>query len=345
MRTHSFRTVIAPLTQLWTGFQRQRRLRLLAYGLLVVTGCGLGVGSLQARGLGALVSFDSPRISPGTSMVSIVPDALTTPIDTITLCHHPAGNPANAHTITIGYAAISTHEGHGDTLGPCVQALSTSVMTLTETLALTVTPTSTMTATATATLVSSATPTTTQTLTPTMTPPTTQISVPTIAHVDDDSGKVTICHRPPGNPANAHTITVGYSALAAHEDHADILGPCLAIIATSTYTPTLAPTQTLTVTVTQTFTATSTPLPTATSAVAETKATICHRPPGNPANAHTITIGAPAVPAHLGHGDSLGPCAQNQEKAKQNNKQNNDNGGGNRERGNKGGNGKGKKKK
>src|SRR5258707_7510681 len=38
------------------------------------------------------------------------------------------------------------------------------------------------------------------------------------------------------------------------------------------------------------------------------KETICHFPPGNPANAHTIRVGAPAVPAHLAHGDHLGPC-------------------------------------
>lgn len=31
--------------------------------------------------------------------------------------------------------------------------------------------------------------------------------------------------------------------------------------------------------------------------------TICHIPPGNPGNAHTITIGRPALRAHLAHGD------------------------------------------
>jgi hypothetical protein len=36
--------------------------------------------------------------------------------------------------------------------------------------------------------------------------------------------------------------------------------------------------------------------------------TLCHIPPGNPANAHTITVGAPAVKAHLRHGDTLGAC-------------------------------------
>ncbi len=35
---------------------------------------------------------------------------------------------------------------------------------------------------------------------------------------------------------------------------------------------------------------------------------ICHVPPGNPGNAHLITVGAPAVPAHVRlHGDAV--CA------------------------------------
>jgi hypothetical protein len=39
------------------------------------------------------------------------------------------------------------------------------------------------------------------------------------------------------------------------------------------------------------------------------KTTICHIPPGNPANAHTLCIGNAAVPAHLkNHGDYLGVC-------------------------------------
>lgn len=39
------------------------------------------------------------------------------------------------------------------------------------------------------------------------------------------------------------------------------------------------------------------------------KTTVCHIPPGNPANAHTICVGNAAVPAHLDHGDFLGTCA------------------------------------
>jgi hypothetical protein len=38
------------------------------------------------------------------------------------------------------------------------------------------------------------------------------------------------------------------------------------------------------------------------------KTTVCHIPPGNPANEHTICVGNPAVPAHLAHGDHLGSC-------------------------------------
>jgi hypothetical protein len=40
------------------------------------------------------------------------------------------------------------------------------------------------------------------------------------------------------------------------------------------------------------------------------KVTICHVPPGNPENAHTITVGSPAVPAHMAHGDSEGACTE-----------------------------------
>ena len=40
------------------------------------------------------------------------------------------------------------------------------------------------------------------------------------------------------------------------------------------------------------------------------KTTICHFPPGNPSNAHTLCVGNSAVPAHVQHHhDTLGECA------------------------------------
>ncbi|NNF03709.1 MAG: hypothetical protein HKN17_04505, partial [Rhodothermales bacterium] len=38
------------------------------------------------------------------------------------------------------------------------------------------------------------------------------------------------------------------------------------------------------------------------------KVTMCHKPPGNPGNMHTIIIGMPARATHLGHGDAEGEC-------------------------------------
>jgi hypothetical protein len=39
------------------------------------------------------------------------------------------------------------------------------------------------------------------------------------------------------------------------------------------------------------------------------KVLVCHIPPGNPANAHTICVGKPAVDPHVAnHGDTLGAC-------------------------------------
>ena len=47
----------------------------------------------------------------------------------------------------------------------------------------------------------------------------------------------------------------------------------------------------------------------------DNKVTICHHPPGNPANAHTIIVGAAAVDAHVrNHGDTLGPCNSSEDE-------------------------------
>jgi hypothetical protein len=90
--------------------------------------------------------------------------------------------------------------------------------------------------------------------------------------------KVVVCHIPPGNPANFHTIIVGKAAVQAHMAHGDTKGePC-------------------------DFDGDGD------NDDHWSMVTICHIPPGNPANAHTITVGAPATSAHLDHGDYLGTC-------------------------------------
>ena len=41
-----------------------------------------------------------------------------------------------------------------------------------------------------------------------------------------EGAKVDVCHIPPGNPDNAHTITISENALSAHLDHGDLVGAC-----------------------------------------------------------------------------------------------------------------------
>lgn len=38
--------------------------------------------------------------------------------------------------------------------------------------------------------------------------------------------KVDVCHIPPGNPDNPHTITISENALSVHLDHGDLVGAC-----------------------------------------------------------------------------------------------------------------------
>ena len=55
-----------------------------------------------------------------------------------------------------------------------------------------------------------------------------QLNVPDPRACDPaDTSKTTVCHIPPGNPANAHTICVGNDAVPAHLDHGDFVGTCI----------------------------------------------------------------------------------------------------------------------
>jgi len=53
------------------------------------------------------------------------------------------------------------------------------------------------------------------------------LSQSVFAGEEEGQEKVTICHIPPGNPGNAHTISVGSAAVRAHEAHGDYVeGSC-----------------------------------------------------------------------------------------------------------------------
>lgn len=49
------------------------------------------------------------------------------------------------------------------------------------------------------------------------------------------------------------------------------------------------------------------------------KVTVCHIPPGNEANRHSLVISRSALKAHLAHGDKEGPCEEAKPKPKENN--------------------------
>ncbi len=98
--------------------------------------------------------------------------------------------------------------------------------------------------------------------------------------VDGEFTKVELCHVPPGNPDNAHTISVAEDALEAHRAHGDVEGAC--------------PEE-------------GSPEP-PDGAGSPGKVDLCHVPPGNPDNAHTISVAEDALEDHLAHGDTEGEC-------------------------------------
>jgi outer membrane biosynthesis protein TonB len=91
---------------------------------------------------------------------------------------------------------------------------------------------------------------------------------------NDNEKKTTICHVPPGNPGNAHTITISDNALKAHLGDneqglhgGDYRGECRPV---STPVPSAEPTAEPTVIPTPTPEVTPTPEPTVTPVPSET---------------------------------------------------------------------------
>ena len=123
---------------------------------------------------------------------------------------------------------------------------------------------------------------------------------------ESDIVKVLICHYPAGDKTKGNTLEIDASAVDAHLDHGDSLGPCPTATPTAVPTNTPVPSSTNTSVPPSTNTPvpppTNTPVPAPTDTpVATGKVTICH-------NGNTIEVNADAVADHLAHGDTLGAC-------------------------------------
>ncbi len=123
-------------------------------------------------------------------------------------------------------------------------------------------------------------------------PSTTQKSTP---------GKVKLCHIPPGNPNNKHTISVSLSAVQAHmAQHEDFIGPCSSEESDSSGSGSGSGSSG----------SSGSGSSGSGSSSGNNKIAVCHVPPGNPENQHTIYINQSAVTTHLTqHTDFLGKCA------------------------------------
>jgi hypothetical protein len=108
---------------------------------------------------------------------------------------------------------------------------------------------------------------------------------------ESDGTRVLVCHAPPGNPDNAVTIEIGEPALPAHLAHGDTEGACEGVDPGED--------------VPGGDDGEEDP-----DGEGETKVAVCHVPPGNPDNPHTIEVDESAVPAHLAHGDTEGECVE-----------------------------------
>lgn len=135
----------------------------------------------------------------------------------------------------------------------------------------------------------------------------------------EDNGTI-ICHSPPGNSNSAHTITIGSSALSAHLNHGDSTGACDSSNSSDDSSSDNSSNDDNSSDDSNSDDNSSNDNSSNDDSSSDddssddnsndnsNKVTICHIPPGNPDAAHSITIGSPALSAHLAHGDTQGGC-------------------------------------
>ncbi len=151
---------------------------------------------------------------------------------------------------------------------------------------------------------------------------------------ESTSKKVDVCHIPPGNPTGAKVLKVSSAAVAAHLAHGDVEGTCTTtaapvpdpalsvlyidlheaatpddarpygpVLATISLPVTALPSGSWIWTTKESSTSTSEG-----EGLSGSSISVCHIPPANPANGHTLHVTSNALQSHLNHGDVLGSC-------------------------------------
>ena len=181
-----------------------------------VSDAGFGVGCLHVSAVVVGISGNQIELLNWTTIyldddVQVVGEITVDSVVVILICVDDDGTIVVISIVVIYQPVI----GLTPTPTP-TEVLPTPTSTPTETLP---TPTSTPTETL-------ATPTPTSTPSPTATaiPPDDDDDEDDDDEDDDEDEKVTICHKP--NSKNPRTITISRSALQAHLDHGDTIGPC-----------------------------------------------------------------------------------------------------------------------
>jgi hypothetical protein len=121
-------------------------------------------------------------------------------------------------------------------------------------------------------------------------------------------------------------LSLTYEITGTETEDGTLKAEAIVVVEVATATPDATLEATLEATQDGTPSATLEPTAAATSDPCEStsatggKVTVCHLPGGDINKARTLTIGAPALPAHLGHGDYPGPCAKEGKRGKSDNK-------------------------
>lgn len=183
---------------------------------------------------------------------------------TVIICHIPPGDPDSARTLQVGFRSLPAHLNHGDYEGACEELTGTEGGDQDE-------------------FVDN------------------DEDEDELEDEGDDSGvpKAVMCHVPPGNPDNAHTISIDSLDVQEHLDHGDYFGDCASVVEPQDGEGGEG---------VETGGSEDPSDEGESDEPDEERVSICHVPSGNPDHARTVWVDASDVQDHLDHGDSLGEC-------------------------------------